>query len=178
MTKLQQAKKTVNDSMARYAHEKKLRKRDKRILQEIVTPLQLMYVRNQPITEEAAAVLLDIFAALMIRRSRSIELTDIEQQYVNKWMLQYTDYRHLQDAFADPEKMKELLAIPNEPAPMKEIWGDINKYLDEIGAPDDREVKEWYDENNPMPAKVWLRVRFRRLLRKVGILRNRCSMPI
>ena len=105
----------------------------------------------------------DLITELMIKYARREKLPDEEMDILEEWWVQFPEHEKLKERFNDPEWSREELA-KMKPAPMREIWEEINKYLDEIGAPDDREGKEWNNYKNRKAWKVWLHVRFCRLL--------------
>lgn len=95
---------------------------------------------------------------LMVRYARHEKLTDKEMRLLEEFWSQSPEHQQLAEQFADEEWVKRELA-KMEPAPIEEIWEGINRYLDEIGAPDDRgTVVEWDSEAewDEKPSGGWI----------------------
>jgi ferric-dicitrate binding protein FerR (iron transport regulator) len=100
----------------------------------------------------------DLITALMIRYARHEKLTDEEMRTLEEWWQQSPEHQRLAEQFGDEDWVKAQLA-KMKPAPMKEMWEGINKYLDEQGAPDDRETPmEWERPEYPVQRRIrWMR---------------------
>ncbi|HVS95771.1 MAG TPA: FecR family protein [Puia sp.] len=76
---------------------------------------------------------------LMVKYVRREKLTVEEMQLLEEFWKQSPGHQRLAEEFGNEEWVRSQLA-DMEPAPVEEMWQEIDKYLDEIGAPDDREL--------------------------------------
>jgi len=100
----------------------------------------------------------DLITGLMIRYARREKLTDEEMRILEEWWQQSPEHQRLAEQFGDEDWVRSELARM-KPAPMREMWEGINKYLDEIGAPDDRaHPGEWErPASSELPGRLWTR---------------------
>lgn len=75
---------------------------------------------------------------LMVKYARREKLTVEEMQLLEDFWKQSPGHRRLAELFGDEEWVKAELS-KMEPAPIDEMWEEIDKYLDAIGAPKDSE---------------------------------------
>ena len=76
---------------------------------------------------------------LMVKYVRREKLTVEEMQLLEEFWKQSPGHQRLAEEFGDEEWVRSQLA-DMEPAPVEEMWQEIDKYLDEIGAPDNRKT--------------------------------------
>lgn len=100
---------------------------------------------------------------LMVKYALQENLTEEEIGVLEEFWERSPEHMKLKEEFGDPEWIRSRLAN-RKPAPMREMWKVINAYLDEQSASDDRETEEWYDERNPIPFSVRLRIWFGRFM--------------
>ena len=100
----------------------------------------------------------DLITRLMLKYARREQLTDEEMRILEEWWEQFPEHRQTAEQFSDEDWVRAELA-KMKPAPMGEIWERINKYLDEIGAPDDRsDPTEWESPAPPViPRRRWVK---------------------
>ena len=101
----------------------------------------------------------DLITGLMIKFARREKLTDEEMRILEEWWQQSPEHQQLAEQFGDADWVKAELA-KMKPAPMAEMWEGINRYLDEIGAPDDRDADtpmQWEKQAIPSIPR-WVKV--------------------
>jgi|GEM_PF-1661723 len=76
---------------------------------------------------------------LMVKYVRREKLTVEEMRLLEEFWKQSPGHQRLAEEFGDEEWVKAQMA-DMEPAPVEEMWQEIDKYLDESGAPDDRKT--------------------------------------
>jgi len=97
----------------------------------------------------------DPITALMIKYARREKLTEDEMRMLDAWCQESSENQKMAEDFGDLEWVRSELSKLKQ-APMEEIWHGINQYLDEIGAPDDREKPSEWKEIAPHPRhRVW-----------------------
>jgi ferric-dicitrate binding protein FerR (iron transport regulator) len=91
---------------------------------------------------------------LMVKYARHEKLTEEEMVILEEFWSRSPEHQKLAEQFGNERWVNSELS-KMRPAPIDEMWEDINKYLDEIGAPDDRDQPaEWKEPTPESPHRI------------------------